>query len=353
MDGSDILTEIYTRETTCMHWPEILRALIPGQKESAFSTRAVSTATAHIKAKTVKSQRDVSLTEWERVFERGVCVCVYMEELNQMVIPPLSLSPITPAPPPPSPNPTLLTSEQPVMAGYGRTRRLSSGMSEHEALPVASENKSEWFSPGLNGHMNEAAITKQAILEDKCYEQVVIEGDDAIKKEEEEEEKVVDFHTWKHFPELHSFKRQIMESNDTLKQLRAARSVMLRLCGWIPIDVEDRGKNMASCRHYYASYDLSHRQQYRLWLSHSLQPQCNTALNLTIQDAVHSARPTGHRVRDHRRLNKPYFIQPPANLPQTVYSQWALLSGVCLWQSYFMPHLPIQSNERLASSDSS
>lgn len=102
-----------------------------------------------------------------------------------------------------------------------------------------------------------------------------------------------------------------------------------------------------------ASYNLSHRQQHPLWLSHSLRPQCNSALNLTIQATVHSARPTDHRFRDHQRLNKPYFIQPPANLPQTVYSQWALLSGVCLWQPYSMPHLPIQSHERLASSDSS
>lgn len=85
----------------------------------------------------------------------------------------------------------------------------------------------------------------------------------------------------------------------------------------------------------------------------SLQPQCNSALNLTIQATVHSARPNDHRFRDHRRLNKPYFIQPPANLPQTVYSQRALLSGVCLWQPDAMPHLPVQSHERLASSDSS
>lgn len=85
----------------------------------------------------------------------------------------------------------------------------------------------------------------------------------------------------------------------------------------------------------------------------NLQPQCNSALNLTIQATVHSARPSDHRFRDHRRLNKPYFIQPPANLPQTVYSQRALLSGVCLWQPNSMPHLSVQSHERLESSDSS
>lgn len=53
--------------------------------------------------------KTVCLSVWERVFERGVCVCMYMEELNQMVIPPLSLPPT-----PPSPNPTLLTSAQPL-----------------------------------------------------------------------------------------------------------------------------------------------------------------------------------------------------------------------------------------------
>ncbi|KAK5901945.1 hypothetical protein CesoFtcFv8_007254 [Champsocephalus esox] len=79
----------------------------------------------------------------------------------------------------------------------------------------------------------------------------------------------------------------------------------------------------------------------------------HSALDLTIQAIVHSAGPDDHRFRDHRRLNKTYFIQPPANLPQTVYSQCALLSGVCLWQPDSMPHLPVQSHERLASSDSS
>ncbi len=100
-------------------------------------------------------------------------------------------------------------------------------------------------------------------------------------------------------------------------------------------------------------YYLSHRQQHPQWLSQSLQPQCNSALNLTIQATVHSARPSDHKFKDHRRLNKPYFIQSPANLPQTVYSQRALLSGVCLWQPDSMPHLPVQSHERLESSDSS
>lgn len=99
--------------------------------------------------------------------------------------------------------------------------------------------------------------------------------------------------------------------------------------------------------------NLSSRQQHPQRFSKSPPPRCNSALNLTIQATVHSARPSDHRLRDHRRLNKPYFIQPPANLPQTVYSQRALLSGVCLWQPDSMPHLPVQSHERLASSDSS
>ncbi len=63
--------------------------------------------------------------------------------------------------------------------------------------------------------------------------------------------------------------------------------------------------------------------------------------------------PVTKRFRDHRHSNKPYFIQPPANLPQTVYSQRALHSGVCLWQPDSVPHLLIRSHERLASSDSS
>lgn len=50
----------------------------------------------------------------------------------------------------------------------------------------------------------------------------------------------------------------------------------------------------------------------------SLKPQCSRALNLTIQATIHSTRPSNQRVRDHRCLNKSYFIQPPANLPQTV-----------------------------------
>lgn len=111
---NDLITTISSPRLFSSLWApylcKILRALIPGQKQSAFSIRAVSTVTAHIKAKTVKSQGDVCLSAWERVFERGVCVCVYMEELNQMVIPPLSLahhsSSSTP-PPPPYPNPTL------------------------------------------------------------------------------------------------------------------------------------------------------------------------------------------------------------------------------------------------------
>lgn len=60
---------------------KILRALIPGQKQST-SIRSVSTVTAHTKAKTVKSHGDVCLSAW---FERGVCVD--MKELDQMVIP--------------------------------------------------------------------------------------------------------------------------------------------------------------------------------------------------------------------------------------------------------------------------
>lgn len=69
--------------------------------------------------------------------------------------------------------------------------------------------------------MNETAVTKQAILSE-CYKQVVVEGEDAVKKKEEE--KVGNSHTWKRFPEPRSFKRQNMESNNTLKQLRAAQS---------------------------------------------------------------------------------------------------------------------------------
>lgn len=96
------------------------------------------------------------------------------------------------------------------------------------------------------------------------------------------------------------------------------------------------------------------RQQHPQWFSTLYKPQCNSALNLTIQATVHTSLwPHAHRFWDHRRSNKPYFIQPSANLPQTVYSQWALLSGVCLWQPDSMPHLSIQSHERLASSDSS
>lgn len=69
--------------------------------------------------------------------------------------------------------------------------------------------------------MNETAITKQAILRSECYEQVIVEGEDAVKKREG---KIGNSHTWKHFPEPRSFKRKTMESNNTLKQLRAAQS---------------------------------------------------------------------------------------------------------------------------------
>ena len=97
----------------------------------------------------------------------------------------------------------------------------------------------------------------------------------------------------------------------------------------------------------YSTDRLQHPQR----LSRSLQPQCNSALNSTVQATVRSA--SDRRFRDHRRLNRPCFIQPAANLPQTVYSQRALLSGVCLWQPDSVPHLHVQSHERLASSDSS
>lgn len=93
------------------------------------------------------------------------------------------------------------------------------------------------------------------------------------------------------------------------------------------------------------------RKHHAQWLSHFLQLQSD--LNLTIQATIHPVRPNDHIFRDHRCLNKPYFIQSPANLPQTVYSRRTLLSGVCLWQLDSVPHLPIQSHERLASSDSS
>lgn len=33
---------------------------------------------------------------------------------------------------------------------------------------------------GSNGHMNEPAVTKQAILGQECYEQVIVEGEDAV-----------------------------------------------------------------------------------------------------------------------------------------------------------------------------
>jgi len=101
------------------------------------------------------------------------------------------------------------------------------------------------------------------------------------------------------------------------------------------------------------SHNLSNRQRHPQWLFHSIQLHCNSALNLTIVATDHSVRHRDYPFRDHRRLNKIYFIRSSANLPQTVYSQWTLLSGVCLWQLDSTPHLPVQNHERLASCDSS
>lgn len=62
-----------------------------------------------------------------------------------------------------------------------------------------------------------------------------------------------------------------------------------------------------------------------------LLQKSNTGLNLAMQATVHWAKLIDHRLKDHRRLNKPYFIQPPANLPQTVYRQRALcFLGLCV-----------------------
>lgn len=72
--------------------------------------------------------------------------------------------------------------------------------------------------------MNEPVVTKQAILGQECYEQVIEDREDAVKKKKKKEEKAGNSHTWKHFPGLRGFKRQTMESNNTLKQLRAAQS---------------------------------------------------------------------------------------------------------------------------------
>lgn len=61
-------------------YAKIPRALIPAQKQSAFSSRAVSTVTAHINAKTVKqSRRCLSECVGESVWDGCVRVRVHGE----------------------------------------------------------------------------------------------------------------------------------------------------------------------------------------------------------------------------------------------------------------------------------
>lgn len=60
---------------------------------------------------------------------------------------------------------------------------------------------------------SETAVTNQATVGCECYEQVVVEEEGAVKREGT----VGNSHTWKHFPEPHGFKRQTVESNNTLK----------------------------------------------------------------------------------------------------------------------------------------
>lgn len=52
----------------------------------------------------------------------------------------------------------------------------------------------------------------------------------------------------------------------------------------------------------------------------------NSSQNLTIQATVHWARPSDHRLRDHRRLNKPYFTSflPTSHKQFTVYGLCSL-----------------------------
>ena len=77
-------------------------------------------------------------------------------------------------------------------------------------------------APGSNGHMNEPAVAKQAILQASVLRASHCRRGGSRQKREEE--KVGNSHTWKHFPEPRGFKRQTVESNNTLKQLRAAQS---------------------------------------------------------------------------------------------------------------------------------
>lgn len=76
-----------------------------------------------------------------------------------------------------------------------------------------------------------------------------------------------------------------------------------------------------------AIYNLSHRQQHPLWLSDSLQPQCNSALNLTIQATVHSARPTDHRFKRPPAFKQAIFH--PASCQRTTNSLQSM--GCALW----------------------
>lgn len=62
--------------------------------------------------------------------------------------------------------------------------------------------------------------TNQAIVGRKSYKQASLCTRRGCSSKRED--KAGDGHTWKHFPELYSFKRQITESNISLKQLRAA-----------------------------------------------------------------------------------------------------------------------------------
>lgn len=97
---------------------KILRALIPGQEQSAFSTRAVSTVTGHIKAEAVKSQGDVCLSAWETVGEG--CVRVRVHGGAQPDGHPTLVSLTNHAS---SPNPTLLTSARPLNLGVASHSR--------------------------------------------------------------------------------------------------------------------------------------------------------------------------------------------------------------------------------------
>ncbi|CAB1440011.1 unnamed protein product [Pleuronectes platessa] len=84
------------------------------------------------------------------------------------------------------------------------------------------------------------------------------------------------------------------------------------------------------------------------------RPQCNSAPSLTVQATVPSAQAQCPQISGTTGVQTSHIS---SSLLPTYHKQFtvdgALLSRAYLWRPNSVPHLPVQSHERLASSDSS